>query len=570
MSVTHVLILPDIHLPYEDKRSVGAVLNYAATKHWDECVQLGDFVDMNSVSSHNKGKPLLVEGERLADDYEYANEFLDCLTQAVRAKNPKCKITLLKGNHEYRVDRYVEEHPALEGMIETKVGLRLKERGIQQINCYPGGELYKIGKLTFTHGYWCNEHHAKKHADYYGCSIVYGHCFDEQTEILTNKGWRRREQLSLGDQVMTLNQASQRLEWNPIKSFSDYSDYTEMHSIVGNNVDLLVTDRHGLVGLHDNGSLDLYEARAFDEYAVRRFICAGEQDREGLPLTDDQIRLAVWIAADGSLENVGFGNNAVRWHLKKPRKIARLRELLKRLELNYSLNPQKAGTTKIYCNLGASPVRELFTWGAKVLPDCFRFLSTAQVRVLIEEYGHTDGHIYDDNSVQIATSKRAEADLIQELAVRSGMRCTLNDRGEGKGFTLAVSRNRTTVQMRPDRHVVVPYSGKVWCVTVDNGTLMVRRNGKVCITQNTHTVQEFSKVLHGPDSTIIGLSLGTLSTYQFPYLEGRPSAWQHAFGEAHFQENGFFNTYPIRIFDGGFVSPDGHVCTYREPVKGKR
>ena len=36
--------------------------------------------------------------------------------------------------------------------------------------------------------------------------------------------------------------------------------------------------------------------------------------------------------------------------------------------------------------------------------------------------------------------------------------------------------------------------GFAWCLTVDNGTLMVRRNGKVCVTQNTHNLADYSQV----------------------------------------------------------------------------
>ncbi len=118
--IKSAIIIPDVHLPNEDKRSMRAVEKYMATRHWDECVYLGDLMDFDCVSKHNSQKPGLTAGLSVKKDYDYANKFLD---RQQKILGPKTKITLLEGNHDYRVERWIEEFPAMKGSLEVERGL---------------------------------------------------------------------------------------------------------------------------------------------------------------------------------------------------------------------------------------------------------------------------------------------------------------------------------------------------------------------------------------------------------------------------------------------------------------
>lgn len=179
----HFLVLPDIHSKNADFKAVDCALNYAADHEWTDCVQIGDLVEGDSVSAHNKGKFLLLEGQRLLDDYKVANGLLSEIVSATRLK----KVTVLKGNHEYRIDRYIEEHPEMKGLIEVENGL---SPIADVIDCYPGGKLYNIGKLHFTHGIYAGGNASKKHLDVFGVNIVFGHTHEVgiQTKVSYGKG----------------------------------------------------------------------------------------------------------------------------------------------------------------------------------------------------------------------------------------------------------------------------------------------------------------------------------------------------------------------------------------------
>jgi predicted phosphodiesterase len=175
MSVRRILVLPDIHAPYHDAKAIGAILHYASTQHVDELVQLGDYVDADAVNGHDEGKRRTQEGRRLKDEYDVANELLDQITDAVRVKNSGAKLVMLKGNHEWRVDRWVDRHPEVEGLVEVEHALRLSQRGVKWVESYPHGELHQMGKLYAAHGAYTNKYHSTKHLDEYGINLIYGH-----------------------------------------------------------------------------------------------------------------------------------------------------------------------------------------------------------------------------------------------------------------------------------------------------------------------------------------------------------------------------------------------------------
>lgn len=185
-----MLILPDIHSQNVDKKAFGCVMNYAAKHKWDDVVQLGDLIEGDSVSAHNKGKPKLLEGERLQHDFTFANGLLNSI---IECANPK-EFHVLKGNHEYRVDRYIDEHPELDGLINVERGLCLDQRDINFVDCYPGGQTLKIGKLHFTHGRYTGGNPCKKHLDVFGVNIVFGHT--HEVGIYSKVTWGKGKAIS--------------------------------------------------------------------------------------------------------------------------------------------------------------------------------------------------------------------------------------------------------------------------------------------------------------------------------------------------------------------------------------
>lgn len=116
-SRTH-LVIPDcqVHdgVPTDHLEHVG---KYVADKRPDVIVCLGDFADMPSLSSYDKGKKRM-EGQRYVRDIEAARAGMDRLTAPWRdIPDYKPRMVLTLGNHEDRITRAVEDAAILENAI---------------------------------------------------------------------------------------------------------------------------------------------------------------------------------------------------------------------------------------------------------------------------------------------------------------------------------------------------------------------------------------------------------------------------------------------------------------------
>lgn len=86
---------------------------YANEKRPDVIVHLGDHWDLPSLSSYDKGRRAS-ENKRVLKDIEAGNKALELFTSTLDYK-PRLVMTL--GNHDQRIERYVDDHAELEGII---------------------------------------------------------------------------------------------------------------------------------------------------------------------------------------------------------------------------------------------------------------------------------------------------------------------------------------------------------------------------------------------------------------------------------------------------------------------
>lgn len=90
---------------------------YIAEKKPDIIVHIGDHYDFPSLSSYDKGKSS-AEGRRLHKDIEAGNigfEYLNKFIEQEVGYNPRKVFTV--GNHEQRLDRYIDDNPELVGTL---------------------------------------------------------------------------------------------------------------------------------------------------------------------------------------------------------------------------------------------------------------------------------------------------------------------------------------------------------------------------------------------------------------------------------------------------------------------
>lgn len=121
------LVIPDTQVksgvPLDHLDWIG---KYIVDKQPEVVVQIGDFADMPSLSSYDRGKKAF-EGRRYKDDIAAVHRGMDRLFAPLVAFNTKQRakgkaqykprLILTLGNHEDRISRAVEDDPKLEGVI---------------------------------------------------------------------------------------------------------------------------------------------------------------------------------------------------------------------------------------------------------------------------------------------------------------------------------------------------------------------------------------------------------------------------------------------------------------------
>jgi len=165
------LIIPDVHIPFHDRRAYELTLVVAATISVDEVVLLGDYADFYGVSSYAKDPGI---GIRLDQEVREVNKHLDELQDLL----PNADIVYIEGNHESRLTRYIQgKCPELYGVADVPKLLNLKERGIKWIP-YGPGQMYKVAgsHLIARHEpMGGGEYPAGSTVKKAGASVIFGH-----------------------------------------------------------------------------------------------------------------------------------------------------------------------------------------------------------------------------------------------------------------------------------------------------------------------------------------------------------------------------------------------------------
>ena len=190
MSVT-VAVLGDSHVePDQCIKRFSALGNYLVEHQPNYLISIGDFLSLDSLSAWDADKRKTMEGVRYWNDVHSGNDALDLLEAPIICYNStrkkrhqslyKPKKIFLKGNHEDRLDRYLEKNPVLDGAeISLEYNLHLKKRGWEVV---PYKQHYVIHDVAFTHIPISNngnpiggKYVCHKALDLYNYSIVFGH-----------------------------------------------------------------------------------------------------------------------------------------------------------------------------------------------------------------------------------------------------------------------------------------------------------------------------------------------------------------------------------------------------------
>jgi predicted phosphodiesterase len=132
----------------------------------------GDFVELDCIRK-NRNKYVMSDQETYHADMEAAKKEL----WELRVWCPDSRFIFLVGNHEKRIDWYMDDTPAMRGHLGLEKDLELHQMGVEVI---PYNEVVTIGKLNYIHGWYWTVYHARKTLDIFGDNIAYGHVHEHQ------------------------------------------------------------------------------------------------------------------------------------------------------------------------------------------------------------------------------------------------------------------------------------------------------------------------------------------------------------------------------------------------------
>jgi predicted phosphodiesterase len=206
-SITSILLLSDIHIPYHDIKAVTAAIDYGKESEVN-CVFInGDLIDFHRISKHESD----LRKRSTKEEFEAADEFLATL----RKEFPEIPIYWLRGNHDNRWDKYLQQK-ATEiwddhyFRLEERLGLNQK-----QITMISDKQLVMAGKLMITHGHLLVNSGvakpAKKAYEKAGQSVIMGH-------LHTRDYYRKNNAIrtGMGEAWITGCLCEQSPDYNPI------------------------------------------------------------------------------------------------------------------------------------------------------------------------------------------------------------------------------------------------------------------------------------------------------------------------------------------------------------------
>jgi hypothetical protein len=348
-------------------------------------------------------------------------------------------------------------------------------------------------------------------------------CHDEKTEVLTEKGFVHWSDYETGTPIGTVNQFDGKLEFQLPTALHVHNYHGEMITVERDSMNFLVTPNHRMYVRKWNqrvrtlnSNFEFVEAEKLGWYSGLQAaptgfvgtqlnsINIGRRKMSG----DDFAAFVSVMVSDGYAGGIESANpNRVGFCCFNPERYNSVAALAQRLGFAeqpsrkgvwYDTDPELAAwlRTHIYSapELGARNKR---------IPRIVFEMSEKQISNFLGYYG--DKHTQQRGVRHFYTSSPNLANDLQELLLRVGKRASFYTRAarssefkDGRKIDPQNCVDEIVVcEWKSNRHSIdrkkqlrtEEYHGNVFCATVDNSTIITRRNGQILISGNSCVAQ---------------------------------------------------------------------------------
>ena len=333
-------------------------------------------------------------------------------------------------------------------------------------------------------------------------------CYSEDSEVLTDEGWKLFKEVSKSDKILSLNPKTRGLEWVGIDDMQCYRHNGEMIRFHNKSLDCLVTPEHRMVYLNkSNGEIRYCQAKdytkgkgAFYRGAVYQGTERDFMEIEGRRLAfDDFCEFMGYYLSDGSLQH---GTGVIIAQSNDQPAFEPILAVTKRM--GYSPKICKE-TIAIYNSALNRYLSQFGRCTEKFIPKEIKTASKRQIQIFLNAFIKCDGYFRKpksfignhgnifksdkDERIFFTTSECLAGDL-SELLLKVGSRPsfrvqephkTLKKDGrviKGNYRCYSISECYATTATVFNKESVV-YRGQVYDLTLDRNHIMyIRRNGK--------------------------------------------------------------------------------------------
>lgn len=312
-------------------------------------------------------------------------------------------------------------------------------------------------------------------------------CLPGDTEFLTPTGWKRMDAYQQGDLVAQWDRLGKLTFVEP----SEYhvSPASEFIEFDNGSLTMRLSRTHRVPHLNwDNKFLVLTAEEIARKPSRRKLITTFEPpDGPGLSMSDDLIRFAVMMHADGHYPPAG---QQAKVCVRKERKKQRIRWLLERLGVFWKERTPESRPTETTFSFVPPYAGKRFEgkwWSA----------SKAQLAIVLEEMPYWDG-VFDLHygAERFCTSVKADADFMQYAAHANGHRACMRtqnypDKPNWKPTYQTEVRNHSSYKncaaIRETTRInrVPALNGKQYCFTVPSGFFLARCDDTIFVTGNS-------------------------------------------------------------------------------------
>jgi len=336
-------------------------------------------------------------------------------------------------------------------------------------------------------------------------------CFDEETEVLTEFGFRKFKDVT--GKIMQVTDSG--LEAVEAKPFSQEYD-GDMVAFHGQDLDFCVTPNHEMITT--SGVLPASEMYDQCKSSLSYFIprIAPADNSLGLGFTQEQCELAAACLCDGDY----MSSNKFRIKVSRPHKIEKIRswnlhirETVRNLAGKSTTHSSgRTITTKndqIEFTFSIDSVSPLVIPYKRLSHEMMLKMNSQEAKWFVDAWAFFDGNANsgggEGRTLRIWTSDLQYLGWLELLGSKAGYsisptRSRISDIGSKPNFVISFSEhNEKGISKhnrgRGDPSLVIEKntSGKVWCVTVPSGKIVVKRLSYSMLCKNCAEAQALRK-----------------------------------------------------------------------------